>query len=108
IHLFRDQPGMADRSAMVILENDRKFPKSITQRTYHDVREVWGGTFWDMRKQLGKDVVDKMLFSTWEAVISDGIEDSTQHFVRALLDAADENGDREAVAAIFSARNCKY
>jgi len=43
------------------LENNFEYPKDIQGQVHADGR-IWGGTLWDLRKALGKDVADLLIY----------------------------------------------
>ncbi len=34
----------------------------------HDGGEIWAGAFWELRKRLGRDAADRLLFDAWQTV----------------------------------------
>ncbi|OGO28061.1 MAG: hypothetical protein A2Z16_04185 [Chloroflexi bacterium RBG_16_54_18] len=80
------------------LDNAMKFsdlpPKAPEQLT----GEVWGGAFWEMRRLLGQEKADRLLFSTWRDFMeSDTVKKTDQAFVGLLLQAIQVQ-DNEAIS----------
>jgi hypothetical protein len=75
---FSDNPLFGEESARVLklkgvwnkaylrtLDNARKFSELGPKPESHDAGEVWGAAFWDIRRALGREAADKLLFSIW-------------------------------------------
>jgi hypothetical protein len=111
IHLFRKYPGFEDKPAIRNLRNDRTFDEAATNPEHHNVGEIWGGAFWELREQLGQAVADKLLFSTWVALRSSDINgDFNVIFLKKLLETAQSLGgaaDDRDIRAIFKRRALK-
>ncbi len=59
--------------------------------------EVWGRAFWQCRRDIGSDVVDKILFSAWkEAAPPNDAADSLRSFARKVVDLASKQDARSA------------
>lgn len=108
IHLFRRYPGFEGKSAIRNLSNDRTFDEVAANPEIHNVGEIWGGAFWELRERLGQTVADKLLFATWVALRS-----SDTHggfgvaFVKMLLETAqspDAGEHGRDIRAIFRRR----
>jgi len=68
------------------LLNDKKV---LPARDYADVQAIglaWGALGWDLRTKLGRDPVDKLLWTAWQTAPANG---SARDFAQALL-----NGDQ--------------
>ena len=50
------------------LDNQRSFTEIQASTDLHDAGNIWGGAFWQLRKQIGKDAADKLLFVTWKSL----------------------------------------
>jgi len=107
IHMFRQYPGFEDKSAIRNLNNDRTFDEAAANPEIHNVGEIWGGAFWELRERLTQPVADKLLFSTWVAVRSfDAHGDFGVAFVQTLLETA-SGEQRRDIRAIFRRRGLK-
>jgi hypothetical protein len=106
IHIFRHIPQLRDKQAIRDLLNNRKFGPESATAEIHDVGEVWGGLFWELRTRLGEGTVDKLLFSAWAALppAVDGF-DVNGEFVRKVLEMAGQNADM--ARAVFKKRGLK-
>ena len=90
------------------LDNAIKFsdlpPKAPEQLT----GEVWGGAFWEMRRLLGQEKADRLLFSTWRDFMeSDTVKKTDQAFVGLLLQAIqlqDNDAISKQIKRIFEQR----
>ena len=90
------------------LDNAIKFsdlpPKSPEQLT----GEVWGGAFWEMRRLLGQEKSDRLLFTIWRDFMESALVKKTgQAFVRLLLEviqAQDSEANSKAIKDIFARR----
>lgn len=111
IHLFRKYPGFENKAAIRNLGNDRKFDEVGANSELHDVGEIWGGVFWELRERLGQPVADKLLFSSWVASRSlNTLNDFGVAFVKSLLKTAQSLDDGEHdrdIQAIFRRRGLK-
>jgi hypothetical protein len=68
------------------LKNDRTFDEVSDDSQIHNVGEIWGGAFWELRERLEKKIADRLLFSTWDALnLFANKKDFGVAFVRALL-----------------------
>jgi hypothetical protein len=67
---------------------------------------AWGAAFWDMRKSLGKSVVDRLLYRSWNDLTESEInKNNPQDFIRRVLasDRALNNGQHASqIQDIFS------
>jgi hypothetical protein len=107
IHLFRQYPGFESKSAIRNLSNDRTFDEVAANPEIHNVGEIWGGAFWELRERLGQTVADKLLFSTWVALRpSDTHSDFGVAFVKTLLETDSGEHSRD-IQAIFRRRGLK-
>jgi hypothetical protein len=110
IHLFRKYPGFEAKSAIRNLKNDRTFDEAAENPEFHNVGEIWGGAFWELRERLGQPAADKLLFSTWAALQQGTGGDFGIAFVKALLETDEgPNGEdhRRVIRAIFKRRRLK-
>jgi hypothetical protein len=94
------------------LENIRNF-REVSPGSYpQDVGEIWGGAFWELRKLLGQEAADKLLFSTW--VATGEISDSSNleaNFLNQLLEKAQslEGGKYVGqIRSVFERRGAKF
>ncbi len=94
---FTDNPKSTEKTAALIggsfhvwdLDNKRPFSelRPDVGAAIMDGTEIWGGAFWAMRKTLGKQVADKLLFDAWFALKPDDVRsDKGATFVRKLID----------------------
>jgi hypothetical protein len=68
--------------------------------------EIWGGAFWDMRVALGKDVTDRLLFTTWFTLQPDEVRaDRGASFVRKSIEADREHESQ--IRSIFAQRGLR-
>lgn len=110
VHLFRGDPRMASKGAIRVLENDRRFDEVRKYWETHDVGEIWGGAFWEMRQELGAQVADGFLFDGWHTSVAqhkrDRAKDFKRTFITTLMKLAAQGDPRGAndVAAIFARR----
>lgn len=111
IHVFRNYPGYENKTEIRMLDNDRKFTEVDKNAELHDVGEIWSGAFWEIRAQLGQASADKLLFSTWMAMLPlDTHKNFSARFAKKLIDTARslEDGDHSAeVAETFQRRKLK-
>ncbi len=111
VHLFRKHPDVRDKPAIRNLRNDRTFGEASTNPEYHNVGEIWGGAFWELRERLGQAVADKLLFSTWGALeSSNATDDFNVTFLKKLLETAQASEGAAAgrdIRAIFKRRGLK-
>lgn len=75
------------------LDNKRPYSKSTSASNYNSIMndnmEMWGGLFWDLRKQLTSEVADPMIANAWMNFRSPPKNsDITIPFLQALLQAA--------------------
>lgn len=69
------------------LDNNRKFSEINEKSLPQSIGEIWGGAFWEIRKLLGQDAADKLLFSTWSGLQSSKVgSDIGAFFVKKLLE----------------------
>jgi hypothetical protein len=111
IHLFRRYPGFEGKTAIRNLSNERTFDEISTNPESHDVGEIWGGAFWELRERLGQAAADKLLFSTWVALrSSDTHGDFNAIFVKKLQETSQSpggGGHGRDIRAIFKRRGLK-
>ena len=93
------------------LDNNRSFseinPNQPATIEPHNLGELWGGVFWEIRKGIGStELADKLLFATWTAMQPSGSPDSdAAAFANTLLqeDRTIENGDHaEQIKNVFA------
>jgi hypothetical protein len=111
VNLYRRRPEYKDKPALRNLKNDRTFDEVVADSTLHNVGEIWGGAFWELRERLGQTVADRLLFSTWVASRSlNTHDDFGVAFVKALLKTDQSLGDGKHgrdIQEIFMRRGLK-
>ena len=77
-------------------END-KVRKRSAQASASENGEVWGRAFWQCRQELGKNLVDRVLFQAWKqtTTLSDSA-DALRGFSKSVLALAAERDERVA------------
>ncbi len=92
------------RQSIRNLKNNRRFSEVsvATSPTYiWDVCEIWGGVFWNIRQELGKDDADKLIYTTWSGLKSTkALGNFGESFAKALLETANSSMNREQVLKI--------
>ena len=89
------------------MKNDLKFSQTAINPEHHHVGEIWSGAFWEIRQRLGKESADKLLVSTWMAMLPLKRRGNFNgDFIRRLVRAARslEDGDRSDEIAIQTTR----
>jgi len=108
IHIFQQIPEFKNKKAIRDLNNDRKFSEAVINPEHHNVGEIWGGAFWEVRQRLGKASSDKIIFTAWRAMLPlEDAESFNGDFVRKLAHAAQslKDGDRSAeIVGVFRRR----
>jgi hypothetical protein len=108
VHIFQNIPEFVDKKAIRNMENDLKFSQAAINPESHHVGEIWSGAFWEIRRRLGKNEADKLLFSTWMAMLPlNDRGNFNSDFISKLVHGARslEDGDRSAeIAAVFKRR----
>jgi Zn-dependent metalloprotease len=56
-----DSTAYSDLGYLRTVENSKHFPEDITRETHED-GEIWAGTLWDLRKLLGKQIADPLIY----------------------------------------------
>ena len=56
-----DSSAYSDSGYLRTLNNTKVFPDDL-QQNVHDDGEIWSATLWDLRKQLGKQIADELVF----------------------------------------------
>ncbi len=72
-----DSSAYSDNGYLRTLNNRKIFPDDL-QQSVHDDGEIWSGTLWDLRKELGKQVADELVFHSLKflpqkALFKDGL-----------------------------------
>jgi len=102
---FLDTPFLGVKTAKTYglayirtIESDDGFDK-LNDDIWTNNGRVWGSLFWDIRKELGQDMSDRLFFDAWRATKwpSDAAK-SYRAFLKALLASAEAPAN--AVAAI--------
>jgi hypothetical protein len=102
---FVDSPSPATDLASWDLTSNRKFTElqSSLAASNRDGMQIWGSAFWEMRKILGRDVVDKLLFDAWFKLKPDEVKtDKGVSFVQKLLEL--DSAHQAQIRAIFKTR----
>lgn len=98
------------------LDNNRSFSEvkdnDPASNEPHNVGEIWGGAFWEIRKLINnRDITDKLLFSAWAALkISNSPQNDAVNFVNTLIekDRAIEGGTHaDQIKEVFSRRGMR-
>src|SRR5215472_3889734 len=96
---FGDHPAVGDKSAAAMKGEFR--PQSLLNvrrvqeidlgaegSVQRDGSEIWGGTFWEIRKSIGRDAADRLLVKTWTMLVSSKEpNDAYPNFARTILSA---------------------
>ena len=108
IHIFQKFPGFENKKAIRDLNNDRKFSEAAINPEQHNVGEIWGGAFWEIRQRLGKASADKIIFEAWTGILPlENVATFNNDFVKKIAHAAAslKDGDRSAeILAVFTRR----
>lgn len=56
-----DSSAYSDSGYLRTLNNTKVFPDDL-QQNVHDDGEIWSATLWDLRKELGKETADQLVF----------------------------------------------
>jgi len=56
-----DSSAYSEDGYLRTLANRKVFPQDLTQ-SIHEDGEIWGGVLWDLRKELGKEAADSLIF----------------------------------------------
>ncbi len=72
-----DSSAYSDEGYLRTLNNKKIFPDDL-QQSVHDDGEIWSGTLWDLRKELGKQIADELIFHSLKflpqkALFKDGL-----------------------------------
>jgi hypothetical protein len=68
------------------LQNDRKLSAIQPETELHEIGEIWGAVFWDIRQQLGQAEADTLLFAAWKGLTPDDLaEDISNALARKIL-----------------------
>jgi len=64
------QKDTSNGRAMIDLENGKSLSSaaSIKETDYaamYDIGDAWGGMFWDIRKSIGAELADQIIFAAW-------------------------------------------
>jgi hypothetical protein len=77
----------------------------------HHLGEIWGGAFWELRKQFGRDKVDRILLAAWKRLRWDTRNSNDANYgIRTILGAFEEAGLGQNAATVrnaFARRNLK-
>jgi hypothetical protein len=117
---FMNNPKVGEIAAKVltpgqpyirILANERKFSefeRLSNDRLPYTGAEIWGGAFWEMRTQYGRDAVDPILAQAWQSVQwPRSRADAARTFVDVVLATAKtkvEAGQVQAMREILERR----
>ena len=108
IHIFQKFEGFENKKAIRDLNNDRKFSEAASNSEHHNVGEIWGGAFWEIRQRLDKASADKIIFAAWKAMLPlENVATFNKDFVTEIAHAAAslKDGDRSAeILAVFTRR----
>jgi hypothetical protein len=89
------------------LKNDRKLTEATRTMTSITGVVIWGGAFWQLRQQIGKNEADRLLRSVWLALRQDKMTNDplqgAKSFVQRLIDQAPA-AQREKIRRIFQDR----
>lgn len=92
------------------LENSRRFEGADMNSI--DGGEIWGGAFWEIRKLLGQEKADKLLFSAWSAMgRSDLRGNGNIKYVSKLIETNQSlHGDEHSgeLRSIFERRGLRF
>jgi len=100
-----------DRSRPYLFNLDQLKPFSNTRedREPHKLGEIWGSAFWEMRKKLGREKTDRLLFAAWKRFHVDPKNmNQPRIYVNTIMDAARAAGngqDIEVIHQAFASRN---
>lgn len=86
------------------LENQKRFDDHSLAGwdEVHSRGETWGGAFWELRRLLGQEVADRLLFRAWVEWVP--AQDADESFVRTL---ASLSPSVDRVREIFARRGLK-
>ncbi len=112
---FRDTPlvrGPAQPDAEIrgpaSLANARSFPSSMSNGDEHDLGEIWGGCFWELRGPARDEVVDRSIARAWKSVNAAKVPAVLNQFVQSLAQELEGAGrPREGTIHVFRDRNLR-
>ena len=115
---FLNNPNVGEVAAKAFDPSSRYIRTLANNRTFTDVNtdqpdfiyvggEMLGGFFWDLRKELGAEVVDRFLASTWRVFSPAPQARIVPSFLAAMLDVARARDARlaQAISQAGRARN---
>jgi hypothetical protein len=103
---FNNDPLLSKQSRHSLrnLENQSKFsnlPTLAGQNQWFKEAAAWGGALWEIRKLLGKNVADRLVFTTWTVPQSlRGGSKIATNFVERLLKIAQSSNTKQDVDKI--------
>jgi len=103
--LVNDSDADRKRQYLFNLDELKAFSTSTTEP--HALGEVWGGAFWELRKKLGREKADRLLFEAWKRLAVTDKANEVRFFVDTVLDAskaAGNEGDSPTIVQAFAQR----
>lgn len=102
---FLKNPNIGEE-AVKAFDRNRPYLRTLSnKRTYNEFKdideyqlpyigaEIWGGAFWEIREQLGRDTADAMIATAWLQFERPGLDTREgPEFVKILLARAKERG----------------
>jgi len=75
----------------------------------HRLGEIWGASLWELREQLGQQIADKLVFTTWKQFKPVKSElNRPKFYIDAIIAAAvtiDASLDQKLVRQVFARRS---
>jgi hypothetical protein len=94
--LSNGRAGSQSRPYLFNLDQVKVFKDTSREREPHQLGEVWGSAFWELRKKFGKEKSDKLVFAAWLQLKPDaaGMQ-KPDFYVNAFLDANKAHGNAQ-------------
>jgi hypothetical protein len=106
IHLYRSYPGYETKTAVRDLSQVLKFTKGDAF-DFRVLGEQWGSAFWELRRQLGREAADKILFDAWESLNPGGVDVGTRENYFNRLIAVTSPEQAKTIRSVFERRGLK-
>jgi len=115
---FNDTPIFASTSAKKGNDFEINFSKKLMFKkpvdmndAMYTVSNMWGSAFWEIRLLLGKDIADKLFYTSWKAISLNTYDNNNPNeFISILLNTdqiIEEGKNKIGIKEIFDKRGLK-
>jgi hypothetical protein len=87
-------PSKGGQTSLFDLKNAVSFANDEETSEPHNLGEIWGAAFWEIREKAGRARADPLIFAAWRRLkLPPSKEINPEVFIKCVIDTSHESGD---------------